>query len=261
MMKNSPVPCNFYTIIFVLLQNQHMRRIILLLIIAAAFTGTALAQKTINDPNAEKRNVSGYHAVEVGGGIDLYLSQGEETVVVSASDTRYRDKIKTEVRNGVLKIWYDWKSGFHFESGNKKMKAYVSYKSLDRVEGSGGSDVFVEGVLKAEKLSLDISGGSDFKGKVSAGELKVEASGGSDVNISGDAKNLTLEASGGSDFKGYELAVDICDLEASGGSDIYITVNKEMTADASGGSDIYYKGTGLIREIKSSGSSGIKKVS
>ena len=50
-------------------------------------------------------------------------------------------------------------------------------------------------------------------------------------------------------------------LEASGGSDIYITVNKEMTADASGGSDIYYKGTGLIREIKSSGSSGIKKVS
>lgn len=226
-----------------------------------AAAGGVLAQRTINDPNAEKRNLAGYHAVEVGDGIDLYLSEGEETVVVSASDTHYRERIRTEVKNGVLKIWYDWKSGFHFETGNKKMKAYVSYKALDRVEGSGGSDVYVEGVLKADKLSLDVSGGADFSGKVNAGELKVEASGGSDVKISGQAKNLTLEASGGSDFKGYDLAVDICDVEASGGSDIYITVNKEMTADASGGSDIYYKGTGLIRGIKSSGSSGIKKVS
>ena len=118
----------------------------------AAFGGAALAQKTINDPNAEKRNVSGFHQVEVGGGIDLYLSEGDETVVVSAADSRFRDKIRTEVKNGVLKIWYDYKTGFHFESGNKKMKAYVSYKSLDRVEGSGGSDVFVDGVLRAGKL-------------------------------------------------------------------------------------------------------------
>ncbi len=228
---------------------------------AMAVVSTAFSQRTINDPNAEKRNVVGYHAVEVGGGIDLYLSEGEETVVVSASDTRYRERIRTEVKNGILKIWYDWKSGFHFESGNKKMKAYVSYKKLDRVEGSGGSDVYVDGELKAEKLSIQVSGGADFNGKVIAGELNVEASGGSDVKISGQAKNLTLEASGGSDFKGYDLAVDMCELGASGGSDIYITVNKEMKADASGGSDIYYKGAGLIREIKSSGSSGIKKVS
>jgi hypothetical protein len=238
-----------------------MKRIILYLAILAAFISPGFGQKTINDPNAEKRSVGSFHAVEVGGGIDLYLSQGEETVVVSASEIKYRDRMKTEVKNGVLKIWFDYKSGFHFESGNKKMKAYVSFKELDRVEGSGGSDVYVDGVIKSDKLALDISGGSDFKGKVSVGDLKVDASGGSDVNISGDAKNLTLEASGGSDFKGYDLAVDMCNLEASGGSDIYITVNKEMIADASGGSDIYYKGAGLIREIKSSGSSGVKRVS
>jgi hypothetical protein len=237
-----------------------MKKLILSLTILAASVSAVMAQKMINDANAEKRNVSGFHAVEVGGGIDLYLSPGDETVVVSASEIKYRNRMKTEVKNGILKIWFDYKSGFHFESGNKKMKAYVSFKELDRVEGSGGSDVYVDGVIKSDKLALDISGGSDFKGKVSVGDLKVDASGGSDVNISGDAKNLTLEASGGSDFKGYDLAVDMCNLEASGGSDIYITVNKEMIANASGGSDIYYKGNGLIREIKSSGSSGIKRV-
>jgi hypothetical protein len=50
-------------------------------------------------------------------------------------------------------------------------------------------------------------------------------------------------------------------LNASGGSDVYITVNKELNADASGGSDVYYKGNGTVREMKSSGSSSVKKTS
>ena len=238
-----------------------MKKLILSLTILAAAITPGFSQKVINDANAEKRSVAGFHGVEVGGGIDLYLTQGDEAVAVSASDTRFRDRIRTEVKNGILKIWYDYKSGFRLETINRKMKAYVSAKNLDVLGGSGGSDIWVEGGFTANKLSLDISGGSDFKGKIIADEMKVIASGGSDVHISGTAKTLSVDASGGSDFKGYDFAVDICNLEASGGSDVYITVNKEMTANASGGSDIFYKGTGLIREVKSSGSSDIKKVS
>ncbi|MCW3120436.1 MAG: hypothetical protein JWM28_4518 [Chitinophagaceae bacterium] len=238
-----------------------MKPIVLSLIILTATCSGAFSQKVINDLHAEKRAITDFHGVEVGGGIELYLSQGDEAVAVSAAETRFRDRIKTEVKNGILRIWYDYKSGFRVENGNKKMKAYVSFKNLDKLGGSGGSDIWVEGAVTVNNLILDISGGSDFKGKVVVGEIKVVASGGSDVNISGTAKNLSVDASGGSDFKGYDLAVDICNLEASGGSDVYITVNKEMTADASGGSDIFYKGNGLIREVKSSGSSDIKKVS
>jgi len=222
---------------------------------------TATAQKVINDPNAEKRNVSGYHAISVSGGIDLYLSQGNESVVVSASETKYRDRIRTEVKNGVLTIWYENNSNLHIDWGNndRKMKAYVSFKELDKLTASGGSDIDVDGSIKVSSLSVHLSGGSDFDGKVEIDDLKVEASGGSDANISGTTRNLNIDASGGSDFKGYELAADICDLSASGGSDVYITVNKELSADASGGSDVYYKGSGTIRQMKSSGSSSITK--
>jgi hypothetical protein len=238
-----------------------MKKIISLVIFAASFSA-AIAQKTVNDPNAEKRNVSGYHAIEVSGGIDLYLSQGEEAVAVSASETKYRDRIKTEVKNGVLKIWYDNKNNLNLVWGsNSKMKAYVSFKKLDNLEGSGGSDINVEGSIKVNILSLNVSGGSDFEGKVEANDLKVDASGGSDVKISGMVKKLDIDASGGSDFKGYELTADVCNLQASGGSDVYITVNKELSADTSGGSDVFYKGNGTVREMKSSGSSSIKKVS
>lgn len=230
------------------------------LLLLTGLIATASAQKTINDANAQKRNVSGFHAIEIGGGIDLYLSQGDEAVAVSASKDEYRDKIKTEVKNGVLKIWYEYNSNIRLDWGNRKMKAYVSAKTLDGLHASGGSDVFVDGSFKAAKLDMEVSGGSDFHGKIESDELKVQASGGSDVDISGKVGRLTIDASGGSDFKGYDLSTDICNVEASGGSDVYITVNKELSAKASGGSDVHYKGNGLIRDINTS-SGSIKKVS
>ena len=236
-----------------------MKKLLFSLLVTGLIT-TASAQKTINDPNAEKRNVSGFHAIEVGGGIDLYLSQGEEAVAVSASKNEYRARIKTEVKGGVLKIWYEWNSNLRFDWSNHKLKAYVSFKDIDRLEGSGGSDISVDGSIKVAKLAMEVSGGSDFDGKVETSELNIQASGGSDVRISGKTDRLIIDASGGSDFKGYDLASDICNVEASGGSDIQVTVNKELSANASGGSDVYYKGTGLIRDLKTSGSS-IKKVS
>ena len=230
------------------------------LFVVTALIINASAQKTIKDANADKRNVSGFHAIEVSGGIDLYLTQGDEAVAVSAAKDEYRDKIVTEVKNGVLKIWFDWKTSVRVDWGNHKLKAYVSARNLDRLEGSGGSDIEIDGLLKASKLDLEISGGSDFDGKIESDELNIQASGGSDVSISGKAARLTIDASGGSDFKGYDLVSDICNVEASGGSDVHVTVNKELSANASGGSDVFYKGSGLIRDIKTSGSS-VKKVS
>lgn len=230
-------------------------------LLITCFVFSASAQKTINDANAEKRNVSGFKAIEVSGGIDLFLSQGEEAVAVSAASTEHRDRIKTTVENGVLKIWYEWKSNnVRIEWGNRKLKAYVSAKTLEKLRASGGSDVNVDGTFKTTKMEMSISGGSDFSGKMELAELDVRASGGSDVTISGTATRLSIDASGGSDFSGYGLTTDICNVDASGGSDVTITVNKELSAKASGGSDVHYKGSGLIRDLKTSGSS-IKKVS
>src|SRR5215471_7365181 len=195
-----------------------MKKILASLLFVACAFGVA-AQKTVNDPNAEKRNVLGFHGIEVSGGIDLYLSQGQETVVVSASEPKYRDKIKTEVKDGVLKIWYENNWNLSSEHGDRKLKAYVSYKDLDLLRASGGSDIYVDGSISVSKLSLHISGGSDFEGKVNLDEMKVESSGGSDVKISGNAKNLVVHATGGSDFKGYELITENCTVDASGGSD------------------------------------------
>lgn len=233
-----------------------MKKIILFLA-AAFFLTAAIAQKIIHDSNAEVRNISGFHAIEISGGIDLYISNGDDAVAVSAKDVDVRNRIKTEVKEGVLKIYYDWKKGMNFSLGNKSLKAYVSIKNPDQLSASGGSDIIAEGIFTSSALKLELSGGSDFNGKVDVNNLHIHQSGGSDVHINGSANNITINASGGSDFNGYDLKTNVCFISASGGSDVDITVNKELTAEASGASDVFWKGNAAVKKAKASGAGSI----
>lgn len=234
-----------------------MKKVILILL-AAFFTATGFAQKTVHDANAEPRNVSGFHGIEVSGGINLFLTSGDEAVAISANSKEIRDRIVTEVKDGILKIYFDWKKGFKFNlHGSNAMKAYVSYKTLDKLVASGGSDVKSEGVIKSASLKLDVSGGSDLSAKVDVGSLTLDQSGGSDVDLTGTVTDIKIEASGGSDFSGYDLVTDNCIIHASGGSDVNITVNKEFYAEASGASDINWKGKAQVKGAKASGAGSV----
>jgi Putative auto-transporter adhesin, head GIN domain len=218
----------------------------------------ALGQKTIHDANAEVRKVGSFHAISVSGGIDLYLAEGDEAVAVSGRDAETTSKIETVVENGVLKISFDWKENIRF-TGQKHLKAYVSFKKIDKLSASGGSDVMLDGNIKSKDFTLSISGGSDFKGSVDVDNLKVEQSGGSDIDIKGRADEVKIDASGGSDFDGYGLTTNNCKVDVSGGSDVNITVNNELRAQASGASDVNMRGPGKIVEKRASGASDIRK--
>lgn len=233
-----------------------MKKIVALLLTAFSLV-TAFAQKTIRDANAEARTVSSFHAIEVSGGINLYLTNGEEAVAVSASDKEVRDRIKTEVKDGVLKIYYDWKKGVKLNLKGTSLKAYVSFKNLDRLSASGGSDVKVEGTIKSSTLKINVSSGADVSARVEAGTLTLDQSGGADVDLTGTVTDLKIEASGGSDFSGYNLVSDNCIIHASGGSDVEITVNKEFYAEASGAADVNWKGKATVKGAKASGAGSV----
>ena len=232
------------------------------LMLSMAICTVSIAQKTINDPNAEPRSVGAFHAIKVGNAFDVYISQGnEDALAISASKQEYKNKITTKVENGTLIIKFDedkkfWKG----LSGEKtKLKAYISVKKLDKLDVSGACDVFFEDGISAEDLTIELSGASDVKGKVDAKKLMVNINGASDITLTGNAADLDIEASGASDFKGFELVSNYCKAKASGASSINITVNKELNANASGASSVRFKGEGLIRDIKTSGASNVTR--
>ena len=229
-----------------------------LLLTGLLVAGILFAQQ-VNDPNAEIREAKNFHGISVSSAFDVYLSQSsDEAVAVSAADNKDRERISVEVKDGILHIGLDNK-GMNWGRGNKKLKAYISFKQIDKLSVSGACDVFISGTLKADDLTIKQAGASDLKGKLEINKLSVDLSGASDMTVSGTATQLSVEASGASNFKGFDLATDICDIRASGASDIKVTVNKEMSANASGASDVRYKGNGVIRDLKSSGSSSVSK--
>lgn len=223
-----------------------------------------LAQKTINDPDAEVRNVSGFHAIKISNAFDVYITQGNtEALAVSASKPEYRQKIETRVENGILIIRFEddkkfWKS---IGGDRVKLKAYISVKNLDKLNVSGACDVYIEEGISADELSISLSGASDLKGKVNAKKLSIDVSGASDMTLTGNATNLDVEASGASDFKGFEFTTSFCNAHASGASSVSVTVNKELNATASGASSVKFKGEGLIRDIKTSGAGSVSRKS
>ena len=150
------------------------------------------AQNLVYDANAQVRKVASFNGVSVGSGISLYLSQGnEQAVAVSAEDEKYVERILTEVKNGVLKIYVEGKMWNNWNWGNKKLKAYVTATQLSYLGVSGGSVAKMIDGINVTDLEADISGGSILEGKLTGKSLNADLSGGSITRLEGSLDNAS----------------------------------------------------------------------
>ncbi|TAL49982.1 MAG: DUF2807 domain-containing protein [Chitinophagaceae bacterium] len=239
-----------------------MKKILLSLLLLAGLTAPIFSQKTYNDANAEKRNVSGFHGIDVSTGIKLVLTLGNsEEVAVSASETEYRDKIITNVENGILKIHYETKTGaINKRNQSKNLKAYVSYKTLDLLHVTTGAEVEINGVLTASSFELKANTGGLVKAEVSINTLKVNQNTGSKITLSGKTDKLEIEGDTGSKFIGEDMSTNTCDVTVGTGAGVYITVEKEMNVKANTGGYVKYKGAAGIREIKTNTGGSVSRI-
>ena len=235
----------------------------LFILLSAVFSTALFAQDNavINDANAKPRTLNAsFSGISVSDGIEVYLTQGsEESLAVSYSDEKYAERFKTTVENNVLKIWYDNKGVNWSDNNRRKLKAYVSFKTLEKLTATGGADVKLQSAINVNNLDMKFTSGAYFKGSIKAKEITVDQNSGSDLNISGSADKITIDVSSGASFKGYDLAVDFCEAKASSGAGVRISVQKELSAKAHSGGGIHYKGSALIRDIDISSGGIVKK--
>jgi len=232
-----------------------LRTSLFILILAIGSTLSALASG--NETKTQTRNVSGFNAIDVSTGIDLFITMGSTEEVKIVADDEIIDDIKTEVKNGTLYIYMKRNNWFNW-GGNKTRKAYVSVKELVELDASSGSDVESENTLEGESLQISASSGSDIKLEVHYKNLSLDTSSGSDAELKGKVKNLKLSASSGSDIDATELESVNCKASASSGSDISLTVTEDLEADASSGADITYHGNPETRNINESSGGDVR---
>jgi len=229
-----------------------MKKTLLFLPLFFGLVVASFGQKTINDNNVEKRTVGGFHGIDVATGIELTLTKGTtEDVAVSASTVEYRNKIITEVVNGILRIHYETKTGaINKKNENKRLRAYVSYKSLDLLHVTTGAEVNIDGVLEATSFELKANTGGLVKAEINIGTLTVDQNTGSKITLSGKVDKLEAEGDTGSKFNGEDLTTNTCFVKMSTGAGIFISVDKELSVKADTGGYVKYRGNGGIRDVK-----------
>ena len=224
------------------------------------FCSINLLAQTINvfdDVNAKPRPIPAiFTKISVSSGIVLFLTQGNETALAtSVSDEKYETRLKTEVVNGVLKIYYDNKGISWKNAKNAKLKAYLSCNSLEAITGSAGAKLIIADQFSFNNLSISFSSGAVFKGKIQAREMTASVSSGAAMAATGVVSNLTVSASSGAVFNGYELITEFCTASANSGGSVKVGIQKELTASANSGGEVLYKGTGSVKKRVNSGGS------
>ncbi len=194
----------------------------------------------------ESRNVTDeFTSVYASEGLDVFVTQDDEFSITVEADENIIDLIGTDIRDGKLKV-------HAIENiGRATKNIYVTLPNVTALETSSGADLVTKNTIKADKIELDASSGSDIHVELTANEVVAETSSGADIKVSGTTDMLYADASSGSDIRARDLLAKRCNADASSGADISVNVSESLIADASSGADISYSGDPNVQQKKS----------
>ncbi len=224
---------------------------------------SATAQTKFNDPNAKERKLNAaFTKISVSSGVELFLTQGNENAIaVSVSDAKYNERFITEVVDGTLKIYYENNNEGWKNSKGRKLKAYVSYKTLESLKCAAGSITKLTNVLSTGNLALSFSSGAIFNGEIKASEITAKASSGALATVKGSASTLTIDANSGAMFKGSDLSTTTCTASVSSGASVKVDVQKSLVASANSGGIVSYTGAATLTKGNVNSGGTVKKAS
>jgi hypothetical protein len=202
----------------------------------------------------ETRDLGDFDKISVTRGMNVYISQGSNQKVVVKADENLLDVIETSVSDGTLKV--SCNRAIRKAESNKVL---VTVPNIDLLRTTAGSNVFAEDTLNLKTLEIKSTAGSNIKLVLNAEELNVSAVAGSNVFLNGTSESFNAKANSGSNVKAGDLRSETCDLKASSGANIWINVQKELSAKVSSGANVFYAGNPESTNIeKSSGGNVIK---
>ena len=201
----------------------------------------------------ENRELTTFHALDVGGAFDITLRQGTpQSVIVSADDT-IMPHIITKVKNGELEI-----STKGSLQKTTKLQIDIVVANIDNIDLSGACNLQTLDFISSNELDIECSGASSSEMQLRCKKLSIDFSGASDGTLIGSTKTLYIEASGASSLDCRKLNADVVQVDASGASSIELIANKTLDIEASGASSVDYTGKATAT-IETSGASSVDK--
>jgi len=198
----------------------------------------------------ESRTItSDFTGIKVSQGIEVQLTQDPTTSLTAEMDDNLHELLITEVKDGMLKIYFEKNVG-----KRKASTIYLTMPKISSITSSSGSEVIGKNTLKINELSLDASSGSEINLRVEANAISSESSSGSEIELQGTCQNFAANSSSGSQIDAEKLITSTAAADASSGSSIDLHATESIIASASSGASIDCEGNPKEKNIqKSSG--------
>ncbi len=222
--------------------------------------------------------IEGYTSLSVEDSFEVTVSDEVNKILVTTDDN-IMPKVVVKIENNVLKIYLN----SMVLSSRKHLEVVMPYKpDLKSVELSGASTFRSNYALTNQKVTVELSGSSEFYGdiessdvkidlstaskmvgNVTASDLELDLSTASNATLTGFVTSLKLDLSGTSNLKKkiegsrYALSCDKCRGEMSGASNAFIHCDNSIRVSLSGTSDLHYTGYAATTGSSTYGGSNI----
>lgn len=210
-----------------------------LVLLACSFGGFGVVRGS-GKVVSETRDVSGFDQVEIEGGGNLYLIQGDtESLEIEAEDN-IMPYLRSRVIGDRLVLDFDDTSRKSFIT-TRPVNYYLTMKDIHGLAISGGGDIETQ-KISTDNLNVDISGGGGLKiDSLDADILQVQVSGGGDIFIyNGTVDEQDIHVSGGGKYDAEDLKSRTVTANISGGGDLVVWAEETLTVNISGGGSVYY---------------------
>ena len=241
----------------------------LLFFVILLVSNAVVAQET------ETRKVSSFSKLEAGGSFDVIIEKGNENVITIEASGVNPEKIITEVRGDVLKVYME-KGNYR----NVQATVYITYENLEAISHSGSGNMICKSDLAAPEFTMSNSGSGNLKsqGNIKAEHLSFSLSGSGSSELasletedfaltlsgsgnfkatSGYATKISIQKSGSGNVNAFGVKSDLCTVSTSGSGNVSVYANKSIEGNISGSSNINYQGDAMVSKVKVSGSGKI----
>jgi hypothetical protein len=191
----------------------------------------------------ETRPVGPFTEVSLGGSARVVLKQGSpQSVVVEASPEALAE-FETVVKGQQLNLGNRNRNNMGSYKDRGPVTVYITAPTLTALRVGGSGKFEVEGPLKADAMTLAVSGSGKLQvPQLTANSLESALSGSGDLMVGGSCQRQQIRISGSGQVKAHDLKSETCQARISGSGDAHVYASRTADANISGSGSVYVAG-------------------
>jgi putative autotransporter adhesin-like protein len=206
----------------------------------------------------EDRTISSFKNLEVHGGIDVVLLQGELKPLQFKGDENLFQYI--EVRQEGDNLIIGEKDDYNLDATDK-LQVFITAPVYRSISLSGASSISSENkITGSEEMELNLSGAGDIRMEIDVPKLTAEISGVGSMYIKGQTKDVELGLSGAGSAHCFDLLSENTKVDVSGVGSAEVFGSVKIDAEVSGVGSVKYKGNATDVHQQVSGVGSVSKV-